>query len=301
VLTQWHVKPDHLRTFDIELAKQKLDAAGYPLNATGQRLDKEGKPINLRLLMPDSSDDYPKVAQFIADWYGQLGIKVSTQRLSSAALGEIIYPPEAGPGYLAKYDIELWGWSGGVDPNGLLQIFECEAIGSSSDSQYCNPAYDQMYKDQLAAPTAEARKTILAQMQNLIYDKAVYDILYYDANLVAYRTDRFAGWTKQPEANGTPFFTYSTLGYTHLTDAKAAPSATPTPPATASGSPGASTTPGASATASALPSGGPTPVDTGSGGSNTTLILGIVAVVVVIVAVVGVRSRSRKATDEDDE
>ena len=48
-------------------------------------------------------------------------------------------------------------------------------------------------------------------MQNLIYDNAAYDILYYDANLEAYRTDRFAGWTKQPEANGTPLFTYSTL------------------------------------------------------------------------------------------
>jgi hypothetical protein len=155
-----------------------------------------------------------------------------------------------------------------------------------------------MYKDQLAAPTAEARKAILVQMQNLIYDKAVYDILYYDANTEAYRTDRFAGWQNQP-SNGIPLFTYSTLGYTKLTDAKAAPSATPTPPATASGSPGASTTPGASATPG--PSGSPVPVDAGSGSSNTPLIIGLVAVVVVIVAVVGVRSRSRKATDEDDE
>ena len=60
-------------------------------------------------------------------------------------------------------------------------------------------------------------------MQNLIYDKAVYDILYYDANLEAYRTDRFAGWQNQPIDTGEPFFTYSTLQYTKLTDAKAAP------------------------------------------------------------------------------
>ena len=39
-------------------------------------------------------------------------------------------------------------------------------------------------------------------MQNLIYDKAVYDILYYDANLEAYRTDRFAGWQNQPRRHG---------------------------------------------------------------------------------------------------
>ena len=118
--------------------------------------------------------------------------------LTSAVLGEKILPPEAGDEYKADYDIELWGWSGGIDPNGLLQIFKCDAIGASSDSQYCNPAYDQMYDEQLKAPDAAARKAILSQMQNLIYDQAVYDILYYDANLEAYRTDRFAGWQKQP-------------------------------------------------------------------------------------------------------
>ncbi len=227
VLTQWHVDPTTPRTFDIEKAKQLLTDAGYPLDASGNRLDKEGKPINLRLFMPDSDENYPKAAQFIKEWYGQLGVKVTTQVFSSAALTEIIYPPEAGEKYTADYDIELWGWSGGVDPNGLLQIFRCEEIGTSSDSQYCNPAYDQLYADQLKATSNDARKEILTQMQNVIYDDAIYDILYYDANLEAYRTDKFAGWENQPLANGTPFFTYSTLQYTKLTDAKAAPTPAP--------------------------------------------------------------------------
>ena len=64
-------------------------------------------------------------------------------------------------------------------------------------------------------------------MQNMIYDQAVYDILYYDSNLAAYRTDHFGGWQNQPLANGTPFFTYGTLDYTLLTDATAVPSPTP--------------------------------------------------------------------------
>ena len=63
-------------------------------------------------------------------------------------------------------------------------------------------------------------------MQNLIYDQAPYDILYYDSNLAAYRTDKFAGWVNMP-ANGTPFFSYGTLNYTLLTDATAQPSRTP--------------------------------------------------------------------------
>ncbi len=296
VLTNWHVEPTTKRTFDIELAKQKLEAAGYPLDASGQRLDKQGKPIKLRMFMPDSDENYPKAAQFIADWYGQLGVKVTTQVLSSATLGEKIYPPEGGDGYTADYDIELWGWSGAIDPNGLLQIFKCDAIGNSSDSQYCNPAFDKMYADQLKAPTDEARKAILAQMQNLIYDKAVYDILYYDANLVAYRTDRFAGWQNQPVSNGTPFFTYSTLQYTLLTDASIVPSPAPTV-AVASGSPDASSAPSAAATAA--PSGGG---GGGSSGSSTPILIGLAAIVAVVAVGLGLsRRRSKASGAEDDE
>ena len=71
------------------LANQKLDAAGYVKNADGNRLDKQGKPINLRLVYPSDSNgssDYAKDAQFIKDWFGQLGIKVTVQKSSTATL-----------------------------------------------------------------------------------------------------------------------------------------------------------------------------------------------------------------------
>ena len=88
----------------------------------------------------------------------------------------------------AKYDIELWGWSGNPDPNGLLYvIFRCSQIGTSSDSHYCNTEYDDLYALE-SKQGGDERKATIAQMQNLIYDEAPYDILYYDANLAAYRT-----------------------------------------------------------------------------------------------------------------
>jgi peptide/nickel transport system substrate-binding protein len=294
VLGAWHVEPDHPRTFDIELAKQKLDAAGYKLDGQGQRLDKEGKPISLRLVYPNTKDTYAKAAQFVKDWYGQLGVKVTAQQYDSATLGNIVLPPEAGKDFKANYDIELWGWTGNPDPNALTQIFRCDAIGSSSDSQYCNPAFDKMYDAQNAA-TADARKAILAQMQNLIYDQAVYDILYYDANLAAYRTDRFGGWQNQPLANGTPLFTYGTLQYTFLTDATAVPS--PTPVITAV--PGSSPTP----VPSVAPSGtGGTSSPDGGTGSNTVLYAVIlVAVLAVAGGVLLVVMRRRRATPGDEE
>jgi peptide/nickel transport system substrate-binding protein len=311
VLNQFHVEPTTPRTFNIDLAKQKLDAAGYVLDAQGQRLDKQGKPISLRLFMPNTNASYPKTAQFIRDWYAQLGVKVTTQVLDQATLGELVLPPEAGAKYKADYDIELWGWSGNVDPNALLQIFKCDAIGGSSDSQYCNPEFDKLYDQQTNAPSMDQRNQILAQMQNMIYDQAVYDILYYDANLAAYHTDRFAGWENEPLANGTPLFTYSTLGYTKLTNAAAVvtppPTVAPTPvessPAATPGGASAAPTTVAPATAA------PTPVATtapgsssgsDSGGLPLPLLLGGGAVVVIVVAVVLFGRRGKGGAEEEE-
>jgi peptide/nickel transport system substrate-binding protein len=300
VLTQWHVTPDKPRTFDIEHAKSLLDAAGYPLDASGNRLDKEGKPISLRLYMPNSDDNYPKAAAFIKDWYGQLGIKLSTTVMDSDALTQLLLPPEAGDAAdKAKYDIELWGWSGNPDPNALLQIFRCDAIGGTSDSLYCNKQYDDLYDQQLKATTADARKAILAQMQNLIYNEAPYDILYYDSNLVAYRTDKFAGWQNMP-SNGTPLFTYGTLNYTLLTNAAAAPSAAPSQAAagspTAGSSGGTTTTAGPSAAATTAPADS----SSSSSSSSTPLIVGVIVVIVVIAAGFVLASRRRAGSAEDE-
>jgi peptide/nickel transport system substrate-binding protein len=296
ILSEWHVDPTTPRTFDIELAKQKLDAAGYLLDASGKRLDKEGKPIVLRLAHPNTEDSYGKSAQFVKEWYGQLGIEVSVQSYDSDTLTNLVLSPEADG--KADYDIELWGWSGNPDPNGLTIVFRCDQIGNLSDSQYCNPAYDALYDKQSKESGAQRHET-LAQMQNLIYDEAPYDVLYYDANLDVYRNDRFAGWQNMP-SDGTPFFTYGLLDYTLLTDATLQPSPTPEAPAAASASAPAtaSSAPGAATTA---PTTNPSTEPASGSGSNTSLLL--IAVVVAAVVVVGgvVLSRRRKAPSVEDE
>ncbi len=135
----------------------------------------------------------------------------------------------------------------------------------------------------------------MAQMQNLIYDQAVYDVLYYDANLDVYRNDRFAGWQNMP-ANGTPLFTYGPLDYTLLTDATAAPSATPEAPApSASGGPAASqpAAPSASPTTNGSP--------TSSGGSSTPLLLLLVVGAIVVIGGGLVLARRRSGGGAEDE
>jgi LPXTG-motif cell wall-anchored protein len=135
-------------------------------------------------------------------------------------------------------------------------------------------------------------------MQQLFYDQAAYHIFYYDNELHAYHTDKFANWQTQPTDGGTPFFVNGYLNYTLLTDAKAtpspspsqvAPSVAPSPSAGASAAPSAAPSPAPSATPA--PGGG----DTG-GGSNTLLLVGGAVVLVAILAVGFVAWRRRSAT-----
>ena len=288
VLSDWHVEPDKPRTFDIELAKQKLEAAGYTTDASGNRLDKENKPIKLRLYAPDSDAGYAKSAEFIKDWYGQLGIEVSTQVLTSAALGTLVLPPE-GDG-TAKYDIELWGWSGNPDPNALLQIFRCDAIGGTSDSQYCNPEYDKLYDLQLDAGGRRAACHPRPDAEPDLRRGAVRrPVLRRQPRRVPQRPVRRLA---EHARHGHADVHLRRPNYSLLTDATLAPSPSPSEaPAASDGSSAAPATPAPSAAPSAA-----------SDSSNNTLLIGV-ALVLVIGAVVAtlVVSRRRAASAGDDE
>lgn len=123
-------------------------------------------------------------------------------------------------------------------------------------------------------------------MQNLIYDEAPYDVLFYDANLDVYRNDRFAGWQNMP-SNGTPLFTYGILDYTLLTDATAVPTPGPTVVAT--------TAPGSTAGPAATPGSSPVPANAGSSGMTTPLLIVVALVIIAGVGAWWYSSRRRKA------
>ncbi len=211
----WHVEPTNPRRFDLVEAAKRLEAAGYvDADGDGTREDLQGAPLNLRLYVPSSEDTYAKAAEFIASWFGEIGVTVNAQAFDSGTLVDMMLPPEADG--TANYDLFIWGWAGDVDPNLLMKLFLTEEIGASSDSLWSNAEYDALYEGQLTLPNGPERKEIVTKLQQLMYDEAPYHILYYDATLDAYRTDRFAGWTNQTK-DGAPLFVLGTIGYTLLT------------------------------------------------------------------------------------
>jgi peptide/nickel transport system substrate-binding protein len=289
-LPAWHYEPSatEKRRFDLEEARRRLDAAGYKdSNGNGFREDHQGKEINLNLVTPSSQAYYAQSANLIADWWKQIGIKMTPQVLEKDTVTSMVTPPEAGG--KANFDIELWGWAGTADPDFLLQIFTTDQIGGWSDSFYSNPTFDKLYSDQQIAPTQEARKAITDQMQAMLYKDAPYDVLYYSSELQAYRTDKWHGYTLQPRQGGTPFFALGVEDYLNLQ-----PGPEPTPaPAEASASAS-----GGGANPSASPS-SPAPSDTSS--SNTPLLVGGIVLLIAVIAIGMVAMRGRRAGREQEE
>lgn len=284
----WYVPPapDVQRSFDLTIADQKLVAAGYPKNAAGQRLDKEGQPITLRMTWPASESELATAAQFITEWWGELGITVEAGVTEDDTLLVDLTPPEYDPPGKADFDVYMWGWVGDVDPTSLLQPFTTDEIGGSSDTFWSNARFDELFTQQGQSLDEAERKAMLQEMQEIFYAELPNIPLYYDSELHAYRTDRFQGWQNQPPDTGTPLFGFGPIGYTLLTAAGASPS--PSATSGTAASPGASPTDGGS--------GSPTSGVT----SNTGLLLALGAVVaVVIVGAVLMRQRGAKGTEEE--
>ena len=167
----WHVPPaaDAQRSFDLQTADEKLVAAGYEKDASGQRLDKEGKPISLRLTWPASESELATAAQFITEWWGELGIPVDAGVTEDDTLLDDLAPPEYDPPGKADFDVYMWGWVGDVDPTSLLQPFTTDEIGGSSDTFYSNPRYDELFTQQGQTTDEAERKAMLQEMQEIFY------------------------------------------------------------------------------------------------------------------------------------
>ncbi len=276
----WHVEPDHPRNFDLAEANRRLDVAGYPRGADGRRTDNEGKPIVLRLTWPDSQDNSAD-AQFIQGWFEQIGIGVDASVTDEGKLIDDLAGPEAGGE--ANWDFYMWGWGGDPDPMSLLSFFTTDQIeAATNDCFYSDARYDELFMLQQRAVDVATRQQYIAEMQQLFYDAACYHIPYYDSELHAWRTDKFAGWVKQPADTGTPLFGFGYSGYMALTDANAV------------------IAPGPSAAATAGATEAPAPDGADAGGISTPVVIGgLVVAVVVVVGFVVLRRRGGAQAEEE--
>ncbi len=177
--------------FDVAQANKILDDAGYKdTNGDGVR-ELPGdpkKPLSFRLQWPNNIPEAPRIAELLGKTWAQIGIKTEPQSVDPDALVSVCCPAY-------DFDLMIWGWSWGPDPNDPLGVTRTDQIATgSSETGYSNPAFDKLYDQQQVERDKEKRKQIVFQMQELLFNDVTYIIPYYQDTVQAYRTDRFQGW-----------------------------------------------------------------------------------------------------------
>lgn len=193
-LPQFAWKPSASERFDYDPKKANslLDEAGYKKGSDGVRVDPKSKrKLEFRLGIHSDDDTDAKVSTYLEGWFKEIGVKVDIESMSSSKLNADLAKGD--------WDILMDSWSTGPDPTYLLGIQTCSALpdskgeGGSTDSFFCDKAYDDLFLRQQSAFGETERAGLLRQMQAILY-KANENIMIFNANgLGAYRTDRVSG------------------------------------------------------------------------------------------------------------
>ncbi len=146
----------------------------------GVRVDPaSGKPLEFRFFSRASDQNSIDIVPYVSGWMEQIGIKLDAQTLNSNKLSNVILAGD--------YDLFEWGWYPNPDPNYILDIFTCAqrppdaSTYRNSDSYYCNPDYDELYKQQSEVIDPAERVDIVHQMQAILYRDQPYLMLWNDA------------------------------------------------------------------------------------------------------------------------
>ena len=217
----WQPSPEQELAFDLEKAKQTLEAAGYKDgNGDGIREDKDGEPIKIRLWAAAESPQDQSEGKLIAGWWKEIGVDVNYEILDFGTIDDNFWNYE-GDTYTPNYDAYIASTLGYADPGATVPWFTTEQIENWNEPCWSNAEYDKLSTEQVSVMDPQQRAEMIWRMQEVMYEDAVYPVLVYPRNLQAYNTDKWEGWTPLgfggSDGPGPVFYTsYNTETYLNL-------------------------------------------------------------------------------------
>lgn len=198
----WEASGDQKVGFDLAKANKILDDAGYKKGPDGIRSMPDGsRKLQFRFSIHTDAPIEDKLAEYLTGWYKELGITLAAKRLDSSKFTEET-------GTTALFDIAISGWSVNPDPEEVLATHLCSrrptasGEGGGTESFYCDPQYEQLYQQQLKELDRPKRADLIKKMEERLYTDAPVIALYYPNDLEGYRKDRIASITPIPEDKG---------------------------------------------------------------------------------------------------
>ena len=216
------------RTFDLDEANRRLDAAGYARNddgqAPGQGRQGDRPPADLAGLRGGACAPTPSSSR---SWFERAGHRRRRVRHRG---GQAARRPRRARASRARPTGTSTCGAGSATRTRCRCSRSSRAaqIDNLNDSFYTQPALRRAVRAPAAGDRrGDSGRPTSPRCRRSSTTRPRTTSSYYDNELHAYRTDKFAGWTNQPPDSGTPLFGYGYPGYLALTDAAAA-----TPPPT---------------------------------------------------------------------
>ena len=178
---------------DTARARGLLQQAGWRDTDADGVLDRDGRPLLLRLNIPATSASRRQMGLEIQEQLRTLGIRVE---LSSLGIPVFIERRNAG-----QFDMEIAAAGMDPSPSGLRNSWSCQSIGipNANVGGYCNPRVDSLMGLALTSTSDPAAlwKAVLEQIR----EDAPAAFLYASSNVIAVHR-RFRGVTLRP---GSPW------------------------------------------------------------------------------------------------
>ncbi len=127
--------PPPLR-FDTAAAARLLAGAGWRDTDGDGTLDKDGRPLAFRAMVPSVSSARIRMAVQMQESWRLLGVRAEIEQVEP---GLFMERRRSG-----RYDMEFFGVSQDPTPAGLVQSWSCAGIGGSNVGHYCNPLVDSL-------------------------------------------------------------------------------------------------------------------------------------------------------------
>ncbi len=181
-----------------------LDQLGYTRGSDGIRVvpattgqyAQPAHPMSYEIVTPTSTDfNVDREFEIVKEGFAEAGVKVTEKVGGDSTASYAIETDDncdasTSTGY-SHYDIAMWDWAGYIDPDFMLSVVTKGQWCSWSDTGWDNPAYDKLYQQQGETVDPAARKQIVYQMQQIIYDNWLYTQLINEQYIDAHSK----GWT----------------------------------------------------------------------------------------------------------